>query len=49
MGKSLPRGSFVLVPFCGKAAAGEALYYSNDVKQFTSDLESALINLAKQM
>ena len=49
LGKSLPRGSFVLVPFCGKAAAGKALFYSNDVKQFTGDIESALRTLEKSM
>ncbi len=45
LGKSLPRGSFVLVPFCGKASAGEALYYNNDVKQFTASIQSALQKL----
>lgn len=47
LGKSLPRGSFVLVPFCGKAAAGKGLMYNNDVKQFTIDIESSLKELER--
>ena len=49
LGKSLPRGSFVLVPFCGKAAAGVALKYNNDVKQFTALIESSLNQLSSSV
>lgn len=49
LGRSLPRGSFVLVPFCGKAWAGRALRYTGDVKQFTSEVAVALQHLANDL
>lgn len=45
LGRSLPRGTFVLVPLCGKAAVGEELRYSGDVKQFTADIAATLQQL----
>jgi len=45
LGKSLPRGSFVLVPFCGKAAVGEPRCFSGDVKGFTNELGVAMQQL----
>lgn len=46
LGRSLPRGNFILVPFCGKAAAGRGLKYSGDVKLFTVEVASALKEIA---
>jgi len=45
LGRSLPRGSFVLVPFCGKAAAGAGMRYCGDVKQFTTEVATTLQRL----
>lgn len=45
LGKSLPRGSFVLVPFCGKAAVGRARCFSGDVKEFTAELAADMQRL----
>lgn len=45
LGKSLPRGSFVLVPFCGKAAVGRARCFSGDVKEFTAELAADMQSL----
>ena len=49
LGKSLPRGSFVLVPFCGKAAVGRARCFSGDVKEFTAELAAAMQQLEDQV
>ena len=38
LGRSLPRGSFILVPFCGKAAVGEPRCFSGDTRLFTAEL-----------
>ncbi len=49
LGKSLPRGSFVLVPFCGKAAVGTARRFSGDVKEFTAELAADMQQLEDQV
>ena len=49
LGKSLPRGSFVLVPFCGKAAVGTARCFSGDVKEFTAELAASMQQLEDQV
>lgn len=48
LGRSLPRGSFVLVPFCGKASAGEPLQFSGEVKGFTLELAVAMQRLEEE-
>ena len=49
LGKSLPRGSFVLVPFCGKAAVGEPRCFSGDTKVFTAELAATMQQLEDQV
>ena len=49
LGKSLPRGSFVLVPFCGKAAVGAPRCFSGDVKEFTAELATSMQQLEDQV
>ncbi len=49
LGRSLPRGSFVLVPFCGKAAVGTARCFSGDVKEFTAELAADMQQLEDQV
>lgn len=49
LGRSLPRGSFVLIPFCGKACVGSAISYCGDVKQFTNEIAAALQRLKTEL
>lgn len=49
LGRSLPRGSFVLVPFCGKAAVGEPRCFSGDTKLFTAELSATMQQLEDQV
>lgn len=49
LGRSLPKDSFVLVPFCGKAIAGAALHYRDDVKQFTNEIAVELHRLESEL
>lgn len=49
LGRSLPRGTFVLVPLCGKAVVGEELRYRGDVKQFTEDIAATLQQLETEL
>lgn len=48
LGRSLPRGSMVLVPFCGKAAVGEPLRFNGEVKGFTLELAAAMQQLEQE-
>jgi 1-acyl-sn-glycerol-3-phosphate acyltransferase len=49
LGRSLPRGSFVLVPFCGKAAVAEPRCFSGDTKLFTAELAATMQQLEDQV
>lgn len=49
LGRSLPRGSFVLVPFCGKAAVGAPRCFSGDTKLFTAELAATMQQLETQV
>jgi 1-acyl-sn-glycerol-3-phosphate acyltransferase len=49
LGKSLPRGSFVLVPFCGKAAVVEPRCFSGDTRLFTAELAATMQQLEDQV
>lgn len=49
LGRSLPRGTFVLVPLCGKAVVGEELRYHGDVKQFTEKLATTFQRLEAEL
>lgn len=49
LGRSLPRGSFVLVPFCGKTAVGAARCFSGDTKLFTAELATTMQQLEDQV
>ena len=49
LGRSLPRGSFVLVPFCGKAAVAEPRYFSGDTRLFTAELAVTMQQLEDQV
>lgn len=49
LGRSLPRGSFVLVPFCGKAAVAEPRCFSGDTREFTTELATTMQQLEAQV
>ena len=49
LGKSLPRGSFVLVPFCGKAAVAEPRCFNGDTREFTAELAATMQQLEDQV
>ena len=49
LGKALPKGSKVLVPFNCDVAAGEAFYYGADTKTFMNTLETKMESLSETM
>ncbi|MBX7057594.1 MAG: 1-acyl-sn-glycerol-3-phosphate acyltransferase [Leptospirales bacterium] len=48
LGKALPRGQFVLVPFQCTAIVGEALYWTGQRDSFMQSLQAALQRLAEE-
>jgi 1-acyl-sn-glycerol-3-phosphate acyltransferase len=48
LGKSLPKGDFVPIPFFCDVVVGQAKYGKNDINQFIEELESDFISLAEK-
>lgn len=49
LGKALPKGSFLLVPFNCDIAVGEPLYWRGDVNGFMADLQTEMHALAETL
>jgi 1-acyl-sn-glycerol-3-phosphate acyltransferase len=48
LGKALPKGEALLVPFFCDVFVGDALYWSSDKKTFMKNLEQSMATLAKE-
>ena len=48
LGKALPRGSTLLVPFNVTVAVGESLYGTKSYDDFVGELEAAMTDLAHE-